>query len=371
MRRTSILRTGSLLGRSIFNSKTRIINSTLYNAWQKQKYATEPKSLTVREAIRLAMDEELQRDPTVVLMGEEVGKYQGAYKVSKGLWEKYPDRVIDTPITEAGFAGVGVGAAMAGLRPIVEFMTFNFSMQAIDQVVNSAAKGRYMSGGQLGCPIVFRGPNGPPTATAAQHSQCFAAWYSSVPGLKVIALSKCDDAKGLLKSAIRDDNPVVCIESELLYNYTFDLSPEAQDPNYLIPLGKAHIERKGSDVSIVTFGRIVSIAEKAADQLAAEGISCEIVNLRTLRPLDNDTIMKSVSKTHRLVTVEEGWPQCGIGSEIISLVNEFAFDELDAPPERITGADVPMPYSTPLETKAMIQPDNIVNAVKRVCYRKK
>jgi len=283
-----------------------------------------------------------------------------------------PDRVIDTPITESGFTGIGIGAAGAGVRMIVEFMTFNFSMQAIDHIVNTAAKTRYMSGGQFKFPIVFRGPNGPPTSVGAQHSQDFAAWYSSVPGLKVVAGSKCDDCKALLKAAIRDDNPVVYLESELLYNETFELSPEAQDPNYIIPLGKAHIERKGTDVTIVSYSRGVILAEKAAQELQDKhGISAEVLNLRTIRPLDIPTLVQSIQKTHRVVTVEEGWPQCGVGAELIALTNEYAFDWLDAPPERITGADVPMPYSYELEKKAMVQVENIVNAVKRVCYRNK
>jgi len=354
------------------NLKTSYFNSLIFPQLSNLYSTKKPKPLTVREAIREAMEEELERDPKVVLIGEEVGKYQGAYKVSKGIWERFPDRVIDTPITEAGFAGIGVGAAMGGVRPIVEFMTWNFSMQAIDHIVNSCAKTRYMSGGQLGSPIVFRGPNGPPTSTAAQHSQCFAAWYGSVPGLKVVAGSKCDDSKGLLKAAIRDDNPVVVLESELLYKETFDLSPEAQEPDFLTPIGKAHIEKEGKDVSIVTFSRMVSISEKAAKELEEKhGISVEIVNLRTIRPMDYETIIKSVKKTSRLVTVEEGWPQHGVGAEIIAMINEQAFDYLDAPPERITGADVPMPYSPPLEERAMVQVSNIVNAVKRVTYRKK
>eukprot|EP01090_Pellita_catalonica_P001694 TRINITY_DN1144_c0_g3_i1.p1 TRINITY_DN1144_c0_g3~~TRINITY_DN1144_c0_g3_i1.p1 ORF type:complete len:374 (-),score=61.31 TRINITY_DN1144_c0_g3_i1:30-1124(-) len=340
------------------------------SAWASRRtYAAQAKNITVREAIKEAMDEEMARDETVVLLGEEVGKYQGAYKVSKGLFEKYPGRVQDTPITESGFTGVGVGASMAGLKPIVEFMTWNFSMQGMDHIVNSCAKSHYMSGGQLKSNIVFRGPNGPPTGTGAQHSQCFAAWYSSVPGLKVVAGGKCDDSKGLLKAAIRDPNPIVVLESELLYNLSFDLSPEAQDPETITPIGKAHIERSGSDVTIVTFSRMVSVSETAAAELAKEGIDCEVINLRTIRPLDVDTIMKSLQKTNRLVTVEEGWPQCGIGSEIIALANEHAFDWLDAPPERITGADVPMPYSPPLETLAMVHPENIINAVRRVCER--
>jgi pyruvate dehydrogenase E1 component beta subunit len=351
------------------SSTTRLLNS-----WgvlvSRCTYATEPKKVTGRDAYREALDEEMERDSRVILLGEEVAQYQGAYKVSKGLMEKYGrDRVIDTPITEAGFAGIGVGAAMSGIIPIVEFMTFNFSMQAIDHVVNSAAKARYMSGGQIHCPVVFRGPNGPPRAVGAQHSQCFGAWYSSVPGLKVVAPWNANDSKGLLKAAIRDPNPVVVLESEILYNETFELSPEAQSKDYVLPIGKAHIERAGDDVTIITFSRMVGYALQAADKLAQEGINAEVVNLRSLRPLDLETIIGSIKKTSRLVAVEEGWPQCGIGAEIIALANEYAFDYLDAPPERITGADVPMPYAYPLEEEAMVQPANIINAVKRVCFR--
>jgi len=339
---------------------------------QQQQSGSENKTITVREALREAIDEEMARDGTVVLLGEEVAKYDGAYKVSKGLFNKYGgERVIDTPITEAGFAGIGVGAAMAGLKPVVEFMTFNFAMQAIDHIVNSCAKTNYMSAGQLLAPIVFRGPNGPPTSVGAQHSQCFAAWYSSVPGLKVVAGANCDDSKGLMKAAIRDPNPVVVLESELLYNESFPLSTEAQNPDFIIPIGKAHVERQGKDVTIVTFSRMVGLSLKAAEELKKEGLEVEVINLRTIRPLDTETILQSIRKTHRLVTVEEGWPQCGIGSEIIAMANELAFDDLDAPPERITGADVPMPYAYPLEQKAMVQVENIVNAVKRVTYRNK
>jgi len=311
----------------------------------------------------------MQRDEKVVLLGEEVGQYQGAYKVSKGLWQKYGEqRVIDTPICEAGFAGLGVGAALGGLRPIVEFMTWNFALQAIDHVVNSAAKLYYMSGGDLNVPIVFRGPNGPPTGTAAQHSQCFAAWYSSVPGLKVIAPATGDDCKGLVKSAIRDNNPVVILESELLYNYPVTLSPEAQRDDFLLPIGQAKVERKGSDVTIVTFSRMVHSSLQAAAQLEKEGISAEVINLRTIRPLDIPTIVASISKTHRVVTVEEGWPQSGVGSEIAAVLMEHAFDQLDAPLVRITGADVPVPYAKNIETLSMVQVHNIVNGVKRVCH---
>jgi len=329
-------------------------------------------NVTVREALNMAMDEELARDPRVFLIGEEVARYNGAYKVSKGLWDKYGDkRIIDTPITEAGFAGIGVGAALAGARPIVEFMTFNFAMQAIDHIVNSSAKISYMSGGQLHNPIVFRGPNGPPTSVGAQHSQCFAAWYSNVPGLKVLSPWSAEDAKGLLKSAIRDDNPVVFLENEILYNETFPLTVEAQSKDFLVPIGKAKIEVSGSDISIISFSRQVGNCIKAAQQLQQEGIQAEVINLRSIRPLDVATIVSSVQKTGRCVTVEEGWPQSGVGAEIIAQLNEHAFDFLDAPVERITGTDVPMPYSKPLEDHAMVQIENILNAARRVCYRNK
>ncbi|KAN0036813.1 hypothetical protein ACTFIV_002126 [Dictyostelium citrinum] len=333
-------------------------------------YAT--KEVTVRDAINSALDEELARDEKVFIMGEEVAQYNGAYKITKGLFDKYGgDRIIDTPITEAGFAGIGVGAAMAGTRPIIEFMTFNFAMQAIDHIINSSAKTHYMSGGKVFNPIVWRGPNGPPTAVGAQHSQCFAAWYGSVPGLKVVAPWSAADHRGLLKSAIRDDNPVVYLESELLYNYKFDLTDQEQDKEYLVPIGKAKVEREGKDVTIVGFSRIVSNCMEAAELLAKEGISAEVINLRTIRPLDAETIVNSLKKTNKLVTVEEGWAQSGIGAEISALMMEHAFDYLDAPIERICGADVPMPYASNLESAAMIQTQNIVNAAKRVTQRNK
>ncbi len=326
----------------------------------------------VREAINQAIDEEMARDEKVFIIGEEVAQYQGAYKVSKGLYQKYGSkRVIDTPITEMGFAGIATGAAYQGLRPIVEFMTFNFSMQAIDQIVNSAAKQFYMSGGDCSVPIVFRGPNGAAAGVAAQHSQCFAAWYSSVPGLKVVAPWSSEDAKGLMKSAIRDENPVVVLENELLYGVPFPMSDEAQSPDFTIPIGKAKIEREGKDVSIITFSKMVGTSLEVAKTLEKEGISVEVINLRTLRPLDRNTIINSVKKTHRVVTVEEGWPQCGIGSEIAAIIMETdAFDYLDAPVERITGADVPMPYALPLEKLALPQQEDIITAVKRAMNRK-
>jgi pyruvate dehydrogenase E1 component beta subunit len=328
--------------------------------------------MTVRDALNMALDEELAKDPRTFLMGEEVGYYQGAYKISKGLIQKFgKERVIDTPITEAGFTGIGIGAAFAGTRPIVEFMTWNFAMQAIDSIVNSCAKSRYMSGGKIHCPITFRGPNGPPGATGAQHSQCYAAWFSSVPGLKVVAPFNCNDAKGLLKASIRDEDPVIFLESEISYNYNFPLSDEAASPDFILPIGKAHIERSGTDVTIVSFSRVLMDVLKAAETLAQEGINAEVINLRTIRPLDVETIVNSIKKTSRLVTVEEGFPQCGVGAEIITLVNEHAFDYLDAPPERITAADVPMPYAKSIEELAIPSAPNVVNAVRRVCYRKK
>lgn len=327
----------------------------------------------VREAINQAIDEEMARDPSVFCLGEEVAQYQGAYKVTKGLYQKYGDkRVIDTPITEMGFAGIAVGAAYKDLRPIVEFMTFNFSLQAIDQVINSGAKQLYMSGGTIPVPVVFRGPNGAAAGVGAQHSQDFASWYSQVPGLKVLSPWSSEDAKGLMKAAIRDNNPVVVLENELLYGVSFPFSDEAQRDDFVLPIGKAKIERAGTDVSIVTFSRMVGYSLEAAKLLEKEGISAEVINLRTLRPLDHKTVIESVKRTSRMVTVEEGWPQCGVGAELCSLVMESeAFDYLDAPPERVTGADVPMPYAINLEKAALPQIDDIVTAVKRTTYRKK
>jgi pyruvate dehydrogenase E1 component beta subunit len=328
--------------------------------------------LTIRDVLNKALDEELARDDKVFIMGEEVALYNGAYKVTKGLHAKYGDRrIIDTPITEMGFAGIGVGAAIGGCRPVIEFMTWNFAMQAIDQIVNSAAKLLYMSGGKINVPIVFRGPNGPPTSVGAQHSQCFAAWYGSVPGLKVVAPWSADDHLGLMKSAIRDDDPVVVLENEIRYNDACELSPEAQSTDFLIPIGQAKIERLGSDLTIISFSRQVGNCLKAAEALQEEGVNAEVINLRTIRPLDVATIVASVQKTSRCVTVEEGWPQHGVGAEIVALLNDYAFGALDAPVERITGADVPMPYSKDLEDKAMVQVANIVNAAKRVLYRNK
>lgn len=325
-------------------------------------------TLTVREALRDGMAEEMARDETVFLMGEEVAEYNGAYKVSQGLLDQFGSkRVVDTPITEHGFAGLGVGAAFGGLRPIVEFMTFNFSMQAIDQIINSAAKTLYMSGGQMGCPIVFRGPNGAASRVGAQHSQCYASWYAHCPGLKVISPYSAGDAKALLKAAIRDPNPVVFLENELLYGQSFN--DVSQDPNYVLPIGKAVVRREGKDVTLTAFSIMVGKALEAADRLAEEGIEAEVIDLRTLRPLDVETIIESVMKTNRIVSIEESWPFAGIGSEIAALMMEHAFDYLDAPVLRVTGADVPMPYAANLERLALPQVESIVEAAKAACYR--
>ncbi len=322
------------------------------------------KPITVREALRDAMAAEMRRDPDVFLIGEEVAQYQGAYKISQGLLEEFGDRrVIDTPITEHGFAGMAVGAALNGLKPIVEFMTFNFSLQAMDQIINSAAKTLYMSGGQMGCPIVFRGPNGAASRVAAQHSQCFASWYAHVPGLKVVAPWSSADAKGLLRAAIRDPNPVVVLENEILYGQTFDCPT---DDDFILPIGKAKIERPGRHVTIVAFSIMVGVAMKAAEALAEQGIEAEVINLRSLRPLDTATIVDSVKKTNRLVTVEEGWPFAGIGAEVTMQIIEHAFDWLDAPPVRVHGVDVPLPYAANLEKLALPQPDWVVDAVKKI-----
>ncbi len=325
------------------------------------------KNITVREALRDAMSEEMRLDNNVFIMGEEVAEYQGAYKVTQGLLDEFgAKRVIDTPITEHGFAGIGVGAAFANLKPIVEFMTFNFAMQAIDQIINSAAKTLYMSGGQMGCPIVFRGPNGAASRVGAQHSHCYASWYAHCPGLKVIAPWSSEDAKGLLKSAIRDPNPIIFLENEVLYGQSFDCP---DDENFLIPIGKAKIEKVGSDVTIVAFSIMVGKALEAAKILKDNGIDAEVINLRTLRPLDTETILNSVKKTNRVVTCEEGFPFSGIGAEISAVISENVFDWLDAPVTRVTGKDVPMPYAANLEKLALPQVDDIVNACKKVCYK--
>jgi len=329
-------------------------------------YAGETTTQTMREALRDAMAEEMRRDKDVFLMGEEVAQYQGAYKVSQGLLEEFgPKRVIDTPITEQGFAGIGVGAAMAGLKPIVEFMTWNFAMQAIDQIINSAAKTLYMSGGQMGSPIVFRGPNGAAARVAAQHSQCYSSWYAHVPGLKVVAPSNPADAKGLLKSAIRDPNPVLVLENEILYGSS---GPVPKDTDWVVPIGKAKVVREGRHCTVVSFARGMTYALAAAETLAGEGIACEVIDLRSLRPLDLATILDSVRKTNRIVTVEEAWPVCSIGSEICAQVAIQAFDYLDAPPAKVTGADVPMPYAANLEKLALPSVEQVIEAIKGVCY---
>ncbi|MBL8645093.1 MAG: pyruvate dehydrogenase complex E1 component subunit beta [Rhodospirillaceae bacterium] len=325
------------------------------------------KTQTVREALRDAMAEEMRRDANVYLMGEEVAEYQGAYKISQGLLDEFSaKRVIDTPITEHGFAGLAVGAAFGGLKPIVEFMTFNFAMQAVDHIINSAAKTLYMSGGQMGCPIVFRGPNGAAARVAAQHSQCYASWYAHIPGLKVLAPWSAADAKGLLKAAIRDPNPIIFLENEILYGQSFQV-PDADD--FVLPIGKAKVERVGSHVTIVAFSIMVGKALAAAEELAKEGIEAEVVNLRSIRPLDVETIVRSVQKTNRCVTVEEGWATCGVGGEIGAQIMENAFDHLDAPVMRVAGKDVPMPYAANLEALALPRVADIIAAAKAACYR--
>ncbi|XP_014476942.1 PREDICTED: pyruvate dehydrogenase E1 component subunit beta, mitochondrial-like [Dinoponera quadriceps] len=328
--------------------------------------------MSVRQALNEALDEELARDENVFILGEEVAQFDGAYKITRGLWKKYGDkRLIDTPITEAGFCGIAVGAALMGLRPICEFMTFNFSMQAIDRVVNGAAKNLYMSAGRFPVPVVFRGPNGNSKGLAAQHSQCFAAWYMSVPGLKVVSPSTSEDYRGCLKAAVRDPDPVVMLESELLYPVEFPVSDEALDKNYEIPFGKAKVEKAGKHITLVTHGQAYVFTLQAAETLAGQGIEAEVVNLRSLRPLDWDTIFKSIGKTHRLMTVELGWPRCGVGSEIVATVMENpVFFQLDAPAIRCTGIDVPMPYSEPIENECTPKDHNIVEYAKRVCGMK-
>ncbi|WP_413871025.1 pyruvate dehydrogenase complex E1 component subunit beta [Albidovulum sp.] len=328
---------------------------------------TATKTMTVREALREAMAEEMARDESVYLMGEEVGEYQGAYKISQGLLDQFgPKRVIDTPITEHGFAGIAVGSAFGGLRPVVEFMTFNFAMQAIDQIINSAAKTLYMSGGQMGCPIVFRGPNGAAARVAAQHSQDYAAWYAQIPGLKVVQPWSAADAKGLLKTAIRDPNPVIFLENEIMYGRSFEV-PDMAD--FTIPFGKAKIRREGTDVTLVSFGIGMSHTMEAAEKLAAEGIDAEVIDLRTLRPMDTATVIRSVMKTNRCVTVEEGWPVCSIGNHISAVLMQEAFDWLDAPVINCTGKDVPMPYAANLEKLALVTADEVVEAARKVTYR--
>jgi len=347
------------------SAETVPMAETVATPMAETEWSGSSTSLTVRESLRDAMAEEMRRDENVFIMGEEVAEYQGAYKVTQGLLDEFGSkRVIDTPITEQGFAGLGVGAAFGELRPIVEFMTFNFAMQAIDQIINSAAKTLYMSGGQMGCPIVFRGPNGAASRVAAQHSQCFASWYAHCPGLKVVAPYSAADAKGLLKAAIRDPNPVIFLEHEVLYGQSFDVP---DDDDWIVPIGKANILRSGSDVTIVAFSIMVGRALEAADRLAEQGISAEVIDLRSIRPLDSATIVESVKKTSRLVTCEEGFPFAGIGAEIAMQVMEQAFDWLDAPITRVTGKDVPMPYAANLEALALPQIDDIVAAARTTC----
>lgn len=330
--------------------------------------------MTVRDALNSAMCDEIERDPKVFLIGEEVGQYNGAYKVSKGMYDKYgPSRIWDTPISETGFTGIGVGAGFMGLRPIVEFMTMNFALQAIDHIINSCAKGHYMSAGDLKCPIVFRGINGVSAGVASQHTQCFAAWYSQVPGLKVICPWNVEDARGLLKASIRDPDPVVFLENEMMYGVTMSAPDSVMDKDFVLPLNRAKIERAGTDVTIATFSKMVGFSLEAAAILERDfGISVEVINLRCIRPLDRNCVVESVKRTNRIVTVEEGWSQCGVGSEIAALMMESeAFDYLDAPLERITGADVPMPYSISIEKLAVPQVDNIVKGVLKACHGKK
>jgi len=353
----------SFLGRnSAIQSQSRNLSTTS---------SLSAKTLTVRDALNSALDDELSRDDRVFVMGEEVAQYDGAYKITRGLWKKYGDkRVIDTPITEMGFAGIAVGAAMNGLRPVCEFMTFNFSMQAIDQVINSAAKTYYMSGGVVNIPIVFRGPNGCAAGVAAQHSQCFAAWYGHCPGLKVISPYDSEDCRGLLKAAIRDPDPVVFLENELVYGTTFDISDDVLDENFVLPIGKAKVQKEGKDITLVAHSIGVKFCMDASEILAKEGISCEVINLRSIRPLDIDTVNESVKKTHHLITVEGGFPMYGVGAEICAQVIEGpAFHYLDAPIIRVSGADVPMPYAASLEKRATPQAEDVANAVKRVLNR--
>lgn len=335
--------------------------------FDEAKFMGNTQAMQVREALRMGMSEEMRKDKTVFLLGEEVAEYNGAYKVSQGMLDEFgPDRVIDSPITEHAFTGLGVGAAMAGLKPIIEFMSMDFAMQAMDQIINSAAKTLYMAGGKLGCPIVFRGQNGAPGKVGAQHSQCYASWYAHVPGMKVVAPWSGADAKGLMKAAIRDPNPVMILEHELMYGQVFETPV---DDEFVIPIGRAKIEREGTDVTIIAFSIMVGKALEAAKTLAEQGISAEVINLRTIRPLDRHTIIESVKKTNRVVTTEEGWPYAGIGSEIIALINEHAFDYLDAPVVRVHAADVPIPYASNLEKLATPQADDIVAAAKKVCYK--
>lgn len=355
----------------VFRCFSRSLKSGLQRSLWRRALGTTPRlaaaNLTVRDALNIAMEEEMTRDENVFLLGEEVALYDGAYKVSRNLWKKFGDkRIQDTPITEMGFAGIAVGAAMAGLRPICEFMTFNFAMQAIDQVINSAAKTFYMSAGEVPVPVVFRGPNGAAAGVAAQHSQCYAAWYGHCPGLKVVSPYSAEDCKGLLKSAIRDPNPVVFLENELMYGTPFEVSDEVMSPDFLIPIGKAKIERAGLHCTLVAHSKSVELCLLSAKALEAEGIDCEIINLRTIRPMDTQCIVDSVKKTNHLITVEGGWPHFGVGAEIAASVMESeAFDHLDAPVYRVTGADIPMPYAAILEKNSLPQVENVVKTVKK------
>ena len=350
--------------RDILYAQGKLIEPPIFD---EAAFFEDTETQTVREATRDAMAEEMRSDDKIYLMGEEVAEYNGAYKVSQGLLDEFgAKRVIDTPITEHGFAGLAVGSAFKGLKPIVEFMTMNFAMQAIDHIINSAAKTLYMAGGQLGCPIVFRGPNGAAARVGAQHSQCYASWYGHVPGLKVVAPWSAADAKGLMKAAIRDPNPVLVLENEIMYGQSFEVP---KDKDYVIPIGRAKIEREGSDVTIVAFSIMVGKALEAAERLAEKGIEAEVINLRTIRPLDRWTIIESVKKTNRVVTAEEGWPFAGIGSEVAALIGEFAFDYLDAPLKRVCAKDVPLPYAANLEKLALPQSDQIFDASMEVCYR--
>eukprot|EP00798_Chlamydomonas_sp_ICE-L_P022124 gene22124-29184_t len=354
------LATNSVLGISARSA----LRSTAAGARFQSSSVTE---LTIRDALNSALEEELARDSTVYILGEEVGEYQGAYKVTRGLLQKFgPERVMDTPITEAGFAGIAVGSAFGGLKPVCEFMTFNFALQAIDHIVNSAAKTLYMSAGQINCPVVFRGPNGAAQGVGAQHSQCFAAWYSHVPGLKVLAPYDAEDARGLLKAAIRDPDPVIFLENELLYGTAFPVTPQILDKDFVLPIGKAKIMRPGKDVTLIAFGKMVGYNLKVAEALMADGIDCEVINLRSIKPLDRETIIASVKKTHRAIVVEEGWPQSGVSAEIACVIQESCFDELDAPVVRITGAEIPMPYNHILEASALPQIDDIIVATKKM-----
>lgn len=366
IKKGELTRNSRAAGRDLENSSDSDVDTTTV----ARTLPADSPVMTVRDALNSALSEEMTRDDKVFIIGEEVGEYQGAYKITKGLHQKFgADRVRDTPITEAGFTGIACGAAFMGLKPVVEFMTFNFALQSIDHIVNSAAKTLYMSAGKISCPIVFRGPNGAAAGVGAQHSQCFAAWYMSIPGLKVLAPYDAEDARGLMKAAIRDPDPVVFLENELLYGESFQLPKEALDEDFTIEIGKAKIMREGTDVTLVAFSKMVGYCLKAAEELEKEGVRCEVINLRSLRPFDREAVARSAKKTGRVVIVEEGWPQCGVGSEIAACVNEDAFDYLDAPVERITGVDIPMPYAANLEAMALPKPADIVSVAKRALYR--